>query len=277
MTVLEPGVGRAGLQGRVGRRPPAPSRPSCCAPSRPLAARAPRRAPRRPARARHRRRHARADRRRALRRQPLVRADGLRARRGGRARSAPRSPSSPPTSRSRAARASRYVDVETAAELQAACEAEFAARRRAADGRRRRRLPARRGGGDEAQEGPAARRSRSTLERTDDVLTALAAARRPGQTLVGFAAEHGEGAVAYGRDKLARKGLDAVVVNDIARAGHRLRRRRQRGDDRHRRGRARTSPRPSKAEVARAVLDAVDDLRRAARHGIVRPAIRRSD
>jgi phosphopantothenoylcysteine decarboxylase/phosphopantothenate--cysteine ligase len=33
--------------------------------------------------------------------------------------------------------------------------------------------------------------------------------------LVGFAAEHGEGAVAYGREKLTRKGLDAVVVNDV--------------------------------------------------------------
>ena len=36
--------------------------------------------------------------------------------------------------------------------------------------------------------------------------------------LVGFAAEHGEGAVDYGRGKLEAKGLDAVVVNDISRA-----------------------------------------------------------
>ena len=35
---------------------------------------------------------------------------------------------------------------------------------------------------------------------------------------MGFAAEHGEGAVRYGRDKLQRKGLDLVVVNDISRA-----------------------------------------------------------
>jgi phosphopantothenoylcysteine decarboxylase / phosphopantothenate---cysteine ligase len=56
------------------------------------------------------------------------------------------------------------------------------------------------------------------LEPTEDVLAALAAARAPGQTLVGFAAEHGEGAVERGRGKLARKGLDAVVVNDISRA-----------------------------------------------------------
>jgi phosphopantothenoylcysteine decarboxylase/phosphopantothenate--cysteine ligase len=55
------------------------------------------------------------------------------------------------------------------------------------------------------------------LEQTDDILSGLAAKRRPGQILVGFAAEHGEGAVAYGRDKLERKQLDAVVVNDISR------------------------------------------------------------
>jgi phosphopantothenoylcysteine decarboxylase / phosphopantothenate---cysteine ligase len=55
------------------------------------------------------------------------------------------------------------------------------------------------------------------LEPTEDVLAALAAARAPGQTLVGFAAEHGAGAVERGRAKLERKGLDAVVVNDISR------------------------------------------------------------
>ncbi|MEA2364424.1 MAG: phosphopantothenoylcysteine decarboxylase / phosphopantothenate---cysteine ligase [Thermoleophilaceae bacterium] len=57
-----------------------------------------------------------------------------------------------------------------------------------------------------------------SLEPTEDVLAALAAARAPGQTLVGFAAEHGDGAVERGRAKLERKGLDAVVVNDISRA-----------------------------------------------------------
>jgi phosphopantothenoylcysteine decarboxylase/phosphopantothenate--cysteine ligase len=57
------------------------------------------------------------------------------------------------------------------------------------------------------------------LEPTVDVLSGLSQSRRPGQVLVGFAAEHGEGAVAYGREKLARKGLDAIVVNDISQAG----------------------------------------------------------
>jgi phosphopantothenoylcysteine decarboxylase / phosphopantothenate---cysteine ligase len=55
------------------------------------------------------------------------------------------------------------------------------------------------------------------LEPTTDVLAALAAERRPGQTLVGFAAEHGEHAVELGRRKLVEKGVDAIVVNDISR------------------------------------------------------------
>jgi phosphopantothenoylcysteine decarboxylase/phosphopantothenate--cysteine ligase len=57
------------------------------------------------------------------------------------------------------------------------------------------------------------------LEPTEDVLSGLAARRRPGQVLVGFAAEHGDGAVAYGRGKLERKRLDAIVINDISQPG----------------------------------------------------------
>jgi phosphopantothenoylcysteine decarboxylase/phosphopantothenate--cysteine ligase len=55
------------------------------------------------------------------------------------------------------------------------------------------------------------------IEQTDDILSGLAEQRRPGQILVGFAAEHGAGAIEYGRGKLERKRLDAVIVNDISR------------------------------------------------------------
>jgi phosphopantothenoylcysteine decarboxylase / phosphopantothenate---cysteine ligase len=55
------------------------------------------------------------------------------------------------------------------------------------------------------------------MEATTDVLATLSGARRPDQVLVGFAAEHGDGALEYGREKLVRKGLDAIVVNDISR------------------------------------------------------------
>jgi phosphopantothenoylcysteine decarboxylase/phosphopantothenate--cysteine ligase len=112
----------------------------------------------------------------------------------------------------------RYVDVSTAAELQAACAAEFPAchvllmTAAVADFR-----PV---DAASVKLKKAGRDALSiTMEPTPDVLTGLAAARTAGQTLVGFAAETGDGAVAYGRDKLARKGLDAVVVNDVAQPG----------------------------------------------------------
>ncbi|MHB8658825.1 MAG: bifunctional phosphopantothenoylcysteine decarboxylase/phosphopantothenate--cysteine ligase CoaBC [Solirubrobacteraceae bacterium] len=53
-------------------------------------------------------------------------------------------------------------------------------------------------------------------EPTEDVLAGLSRMRRAGQLLVGFAAEHGTGAIEYGRGKLSHKRLDAVVVNDIS-------------------------------------------------------------
>ena len=55
------------------------------------------------------------------------------------------------------------------------------------------------------------------LEPTTDVLADLGARRRPGQVLIGFAAEHGEGAVERARGKLERKRADMIVVNDISR------------------------------------------------------------
>ena len=54
------------------------------------------------------------------------------------------------------------------------------------------------------------------LEPTEDVLAGLAARRREGQTLVGFAAEHGGDPIDRARGKLERKGLDAIVVNDVS-------------------------------------------------------------
>ena len=94
-------------------------------------------------------------------------------------------------------------------------------------------------------------------------MAAVAAGRRPDQTVIGFAAEHGDGAVERGREKLARKGLDAVVVNDISRADI--------GFDSTDNevtivladGERQVGLR-SKAEVAAAILDEVERLRTAA-------------
>jgi phosphopantothenoylcysteine decarboxylase/phosphopantothenate--cysteine ligase len=113
----------------------------------------------------------------------------------------------------------RYVDVHTAAELQAACEEGFDAcdvlvmAAAVVDFRPARvhegKMKKTHGQGD----------LEVRLERTPDILAGLAARKRPGQTVVGFAAEHGQGALEYGREKLARKGLDAIVVNDVGRVG----------------------------------------------------------
>lgn len=56
------------------------------------------------------------------------------------------------------------------------------------------------------------------FEPTPDILAELGARRRPGQVLVGFAAETDD-VVAAGRDKRARKGVDLVVANLVGRAG----------------------------------------------------------
>jgi phosphopantothenoylcysteine decarboxylase / phosphopantothenate---cysteine ligase len=102
---------------------------------------------------------------------------------------------------------------------------------------------------------------RIELEPTDDVLAALAANRRAGQLVVGFAAEHGDGAREYAVAKLKRKALDAIVVNDISRA--------EIGFDSPENevtiitadGSERHVPRLRKDRVAQAVLDEVGALR----------------
>jgi phosphopantothenoylcysteine decarboxylase/phosphopantothenate--cysteine ligase len=98
------------------------------------------------------------------------------------------------------------------------------------------------------------------LEPTEDIVAGVAGGRRTDQTVIGFAAEHGEGAVQRGRAKLARKGLDAVVVNDISRTDI--------GFDTDENevtivfgeGEREVGRRP-KAEVAAAILDEVERLR----------------
>lgn len=54
------------------------------------------------------------------------------------------------------------------------------------------------------------------LEPTEDILAALASRRAEGQTIVGFAAEHGGDAVERARGKLQRKGADMIVLNDVS-------------------------------------------------------------
>jgi phosphopantothenoylcysteine decarboxylase/phosphopantothenate--cysteine ligase len=53
------------------------------------------------------------------------------------------------------------------------------------------------------------------LAPTEDILAEVARSRRPGQLIIGFAAET-ENRVENGRAKLLRKGADAIVINDVS-------------------------------------------------------------
>ncbi|MDX6484542.1 MAG: phosphopantothenoylcysteine decarboxylase / phosphopantothenate---cysteine ligase [Gaiellaceae bacterium] len=154
----------------------------------------------------------------------------------------------------------RYLDVASAAELQAACLAEFPAAdvllmaAAVADFR-----PAL------ARDGKIAKADHDgglsiELEPTTDVLGLMAEQRHPGQTLVGFAAEHGSEEHERARGKLVRKRIDAIVLNDISGS--------ETGFDAPENEVAiltadtvETVDRTGKPEAARAILDAVDRLR----------------
>ncbi len=100
------------------------------------------------------------------------------------------------------------------------------------------------------------------LEPTADILAEVAATRHPGTLVVGFAAET-EDHLQHGRDKLLRKGADALVLNDVARPGV--------GFDSDRnaatfltRHTAIELPEMSKRDLADRILDEVRALRRPA-------------
>ena len=109
----------------------------------------------------------------------------------------------------------RTLQAESAEQLHRATLAEAADRRRDRDGGGGRRLPACRGRRRQARQGRE--RWLVELEPTVDILAELGRTRRDGQLLIGFAAEHGEGAVERARAKLERKRADMIVMNDISR------------------------------------------------------------
>jgi phosphopantothenoylcysteine decarboxylase/phosphopantothenate--cysteine ligase len=69
------------------------------------------------------------------------------------------------------------------------------------------------------KKGSAAEPTAVELVRNPDVLAELVAARPAGQLVVGFAAETGDAegdVLSHARAKLARKGVDLLVVNDVS-------------------------------------------------------------
>ncbi|MEZ4755425.1 MAG: bifunctional phosphopantothenoylcysteine decarboxylase/phosphopantothenate--cysteine ligase CoaBC [Flavobacteriales bacterium] len=97
------------------------------------------------------------------------------------------------------------------------------------------------------------------LEPTEDILATLSATRPPGQRVVGFALES-ENALQHGLDKLVRKQLDLLVLNSIADEGAGF------GHDTNKVSLLRPGKDPeelplmSKAAVARAILDRIEEL-----------------
>ena len=92
------------------------------------------------------------------------------------------------------------------------------------------------------------------------MLATLGASRREGQTLVGFAAEHGGDPLAEAQRKLRDKGVDAIVLNDVSGAGVGF----EAADNEVVVVTAdgeREVPKASKEEVAAAVLDVVEEMR----------------
>jgi phosphopantothenoylcysteine decarboxylase / phosphopantothenate---cysteine ligase len=155
----------------------------------------------------------------------------------------------------------RRVDVETTAELAAALRSEF---QRAhvllmaaavADFRAARVEP-----GKMEREGTGA--LELPLEPTEDVLAELSTVRSDDQTVIGFAAEQGPNAISRARGKLDRKGLDAIVFNDVSRTDIGFDSEQNEVVIVDREGEHRVELAP-KGEVADAILDRVEALRAA--------------
>jgi phosphopantothenoylcysteine decarboxylase/phosphopantothenate--cysteine ligase len=155
----------------------------------------------------------------------------------------------------------RRVDVETAAELAGALGREFDS----ADVLVMAAAPAdfrpRRVAGEKIhREGSGS--IELDLEATEDILAGLTARRRDDQTIVGFAAETDAG-TERAREKLERKGADAIVLNDVSRSEIGF----ESGENEvvivERNGEQHV-PLSSKERVADAILDRVDALRKAA-------------
>lgn len=100
------------------------------------------------------------------------------------------------------------------------------------------------------------------LEATPDILAGLGAAKRAGQVLVGFAAETSD-LIANAQGKLERKRLDLIVANDVSAPGVGF------AHDTNAVTLLRPDAKPveidlaTKRDVARAVIDAVVDIRNA--------------
>ncbi|MFI5027867.1 MAG: bifunctional phosphopantothenoylcysteine decarboxylase/phosphopantothenate--cysteine ligase CoaBC [Solirubrobacterales bacterium] len=152
----------------------------------------------------------------------------------------------------------RRIDVETAAELAAAARAELAATQVLAMAAAPADFRAAEVAADKLKREDALE---LRLEPTEDILAGLTADRGAGQTIVGFAAEHGEGGAERARAKLERKGADLIVLNDVSDSTIGFESEENAVTLIDRVGEA-AVPRASKDAIAEAIFDRVDELRR---------------
>jgi phosphopantothenoylcysteine decarboxylase / phosphopantothenate---cysteine ligase len=99
-----------------------------------------------------------------------------------------------------------------------------------------------------------------TLEPTPDILAGLAARKRPGQTIVGFAAETDE-VRKNAAAKLAAKGIDLIVANDVTAPGAGFEHDTNQVVIMDADGTEREVPLADKRAIARAMFDAVTQRR----------------
>jgi phosphopantothenoylcysteine decarboxylase / phosphopantothenate---cysteine ligase len=99
-----------------------------------------------------------------------------------------------------------------------------------------------------------------TLEPTPDILAGLGARKRPGQTIVGFAAETDE-VRQNAAAKLAAKGIDLIVANDVSSPGAGFEHDTNQVVIMDADGTEREVPLADKRAIARAVFDAVTQRR----------------
>jgi phosphopantothenoylcysteine decarboxylase / phosphopantothenate---cysteine ligase len=100
------------------------------------------------------------------------------------------------------------------------------------------------------------------LASTEDILASVAASKSADQTVIGFAAEHGGDPVGRAREKLAGKGADMIVLNDVSRPGIGFESERNQVTLVEPAGERKLGI-DSKEAIAEAILDRVEELRAA--------------
>ncbi|MBC7357570.1 MAG: bifunctional phosphopantothenoylcysteine decarboxylase/phosphopantothenate--cysteine ligase CoaBC [Desulfacinum sp.] len=103
------------------------------------------------------------------------------------------------------------------------------------------------------------------LVRTPDILAGVGAAKKPGQVVVGFAAET-ENLLENASEKLRKKNLDFIVANDLTQPGSGFRCDTNQVKILDRAGNVEALPCLSKEEVARRILDRIATLMKKADH-----------